>query len=214
MNVAFASLAAVVALAGCPKERTGAGGGTATPPVDAAPVFQPAAVAIVSDAVVPAKLDWARPVLTEDELEDALRDVEAARRQLGAFVVRVKGGRLGPYDAKSGTLLYVGPGLGGIQADPPVSFVAAPDLTVGEMPLGGHVTLHVGELQGTIALDAAAAQALRAAAEQDPFVMELRVALEGETVVDGARVVKASLEGVRVVREGAREVLLEGTVKK
>ncbi len=221
LAVALVALVALTVLGGCPKERTAPGGGAAIGPpavADAAagdtwagsmPVYRKAAVQIVSDQVAPAPLTWNHRLLTERDLDDAVED--GSSRTLGRFVVLLESGRLEPYDAKAGTLAYVGPGLRGIAMDPPASFAADPSVTRGELPLGGHARLDLGYLPGTIAVDAAAAQALIDADDKDPLVMHMLVELIGPGEVDGADVILGTLVGVRVVRQGAREVYLEGT---
>lgn len=227
MKVAAALVALV--LTGCPKERPPSSATTATGdavpvavavaapvPLDAAVAkpapYHPAALTIVTDEVAPAQLDWDRPIVAEDQLDQAIGDVDAAKARLGRFVVRIKPGwrRLDRYDPKQRRLAYADHGLEGVDGDPPLSFAAHPTVTRGEMPLGGHARLDLGYLRGTIAVDAAGAEALIAADAADPLVMQLLVELDRAGEVDGADVIFATLHGVRIVREGAREIYLEG----
>ncbi len=219
MRVAAAWVALV--LAGCPKERVPSGAPPAVPS-DAPPVvavidappppvpYRAAAVAIVSDEIAPAALDWNHPTLTEDELEQALEDLDAVRRR-GPIIVRLTYGRLDTYDAVKHQLPFVGNGLQGIQVDPPIAFTPSPTVTRGEMPLGGHARLDIDVFRGAIAVDAAGAKALVDADAKDPLVTDFLFELGDPMTVDGADVVRGTLRGVRIVREVAHETYLEGT---
>lgn len=224
--------AALLLAAGCPKERAKAKppGGDATPmapvAIDAAAAppaalpFTAAPVPIVAPDVVAATFDWNRPTMTVDELEDALDDgdadeVDAVRRR-GAIVVTSRDAWVEQFDAKAGRAPYRGAGLLGLDLDLPVAFTDAPSLMRGEMPMGGHVRLHTGYLLGTLALDAAGTEALRAQLlDDDPLVTQYLIELGqlGKATDDSGEevtVLHATLLGVRVVQLGARRTYLEG----
>lgn len=215
--------------AGCRKDRTathpGAGDAPAAvppdapppPPVDAPPPppFTPAAARIQTPELHDATFDWNRRVLTPDELERELgrgdaEDVAAARARLGTFVLSLRDSYLDPWDRKTGAVAYRGPGLRGLDLDPPVSFTDQPSVTRGEMPLGGHVSFDTGYLHGTIAVTAEAAAALRAGESDDPMITQYLLELRDSGRVEDVTIVHATLLGVRVVRLGAREQYLEG----
>ncbi|MCE9580732.1 MAG: hypothetical protein K8W52_46860 [Deltaproteobacteria bacterium] len=220
----LAAALAVIALTACPRERTvatltpvPADASATTAPIDARPAEVPyvrAAETIAAPALTAATLDWNRTRISERELEALVDDLEldALQARLGTFVVRLDRAHFDAYDAKTRTLTFIGAGLEGVQTEPPLAFTAVPSITRGEMPLGGHARLDIGTLRGAVSVDAARAQALLALDAADPLAIDFLVELDHVTSVDGATVYAAHLRGVRVVREGAHEFLLEGTV--
>ncbi len=217
-------IALAFAVAGCPKESTKPRGSTPPTAADAPPplpaAFRVAAIQLVSDAIVPATFDWELTVVKRMELEDAIEDgaqaVAATRARLGRFVVSFKHGGWDPYDAGRGRLTFRAHGLEGMDLDPPVSFVADPPVMVGSLPgpVGGSVRLLVSDLLVSAAVDAAGAAALVATEDSDPLITQYLMELGEVGEVDDATVVHATLHGLRLVRLGAREVLLEGKPAK
>src|SRR5689334_11692832 len=61
----------------------------APPGVVAQPAYHPAPILMVTDEVAPATLDWNRTILTERELEEAMKNVEHTKARLGTFIVLV-----------------------------------------------------------------------------------------------------------------------------
>lgn len=224
----LAAALAVLALTACPRERTI---GTLTPVTDDAAVVAPppaptvdarpaevpyvrAAETIQGTGVTPATLDWNRVRVTERELDDLVDDLDfdALKARLGTFVVRLDRAHFDDYAPRTRALTFVGAGLEGVQTDPPLAFTAQPSISRGEMPMGGHARLDIGTLRGAVQVDAARAKALLALDDSDPLAIDFLVELDSVDVVDRAQVYKAHLRGVRVVREGAHELLLEGVV--
>ncbi len=205
-------------LAGCPKESPR---GAASPPpghdgrsVAAPPALRAAPISFTSADLAPASLDWDRPVVSRMQLEGAIEDgdeaLASARAGLGTFVVAFKHGRFDPYDAATGVLTFQAHGLEGMDLDPPVSFLAEPWITVGSLPGGGSVTLRVSDLPLTMRLDAAAAAAFVAADDDDPLITQYLMELGESATYDSATYVNATLHGVRVLRQKAGLVYLEG----
>jgi hypothetical protein len=217
-----AAALALVVLAGCSSRPTGGPAAPPAPaadvvPLDAAPpaiVYQRAPSLIVTPEVAPGTLDWNRPVLSIDQLSDALDDVDGAKARLGRFIVRTTEARFDRYDPATGTLPFVGNGLAGLDSHPPLSLSATASVTRGEMPMGGHARLDIGYLRGAITIDAAGAQAVLDAQQGHELVMHFLVDLDRAGTVDGADVVVGTLRGVRVVLEGPNLVYLEGTPTK
>jgi hypothetical protein len=225
VKLALVVLAVAAAAAGCPKDRSPAraeprdGPAPAPDPAPAEPPFTAAPTPIVTAELAPATFDWARPTMTQAELEDALDDGDpddvAEVRARGRIVVTLQDAFLEEVDPATGKTPYRGAGLLGLDIDPPVTFTAEPSLQRGSMPMGGHVRLHTGYLRGTLDLDAAGRDALREQLAGDGLVTQYLVELgdlapavddSGEQVT----VLHATLHGVRVVQLRARRTFVEG----
>ncbi len=179
-------------------------------PSDPGP-FRPSTVALRTDAVIPATLDWAHPVVTRRTLE---QDLARGAPPKGKLVVSFQHGGWESYDADAQALAFRLHGLEGMDLDPPVVFIPAPSIMVGSLPgpMGGSVTLHVSDLQAATSIARETADALRVGDTEDPVVTQFLIELgEKATTSEGADYWNARLLGVRLVRMKERSILLEGT---
>ncbi|MBZ0232517.1 MAG: hypothetical protein K8M05_09335 [Deltaproteobacteria bacterium] len=207
-------------LTACPKDASRSGSTrrdevvVPTPPspvVDDPGPFRPSTVALRADAVAPETLDWAHPVMTRMALEKTLIE---GTPPTGRIVVSFEHGGWEPYDADAKALVYRAHGLEGMDLDPPVAFVADPPIMIGSLPgpMGGSVSLRVSDLRASASVVRETAEAVLDGDADDPVVTQFLIEVgQKRATSDGADYWSATLHGVRLVRLGARLVLLEGT---
>ena len=124
---------------------------TPTPATDDPGPFRLSTVALRTDGLTPATLDWEHPVVTRRALE---KDLARGAPPAGKIVVSFQHGGWEPYDAEARTLAFRLHGLEGMDLDPPVAFIPDPAIMVGSLPgpMGGSVSLHVSDVKATASI--------------------------------------------------------------